>query len=152
MPVRRRRFSGLAMLVGMLVCARVPAQSLQESAPAHLAAGLNRATLDSAGGSQYWDVVVNGGSFRIVVSNDIPQQMFRPGHEPKVTFTLLPKLETAVVAQRGIPGGGTVLEGSVTQRTRVLITVQPVKSAVRESLVYTLIATGSADLGGGGSR
>ena len=139
-----------AVLIGALSGAQ--GQSLKVNNPTHLAPGINRGTVDSFVGEHYWDVWIDPGRFELTFSGSDPQEGFRVGGVPKMAAAFVPKTPGTKLSQKVQPGGVIVYSGSVTQRTRLGVVVEPAPSPlVRQTTAYTLIVTGSADFGQGGT-
>ena len=146
MFVRKTLHFPLSAALFLSLIGSATAQSLKVNAPAHLAAGVNHATVDSFVGDHYWDFYVNPGKFQLVFAGSDPEEGFSVGGAPQVAIAFVPKTPGAVFTQRAARGGGVVFSGSVSQRTRVGIVVEPAKSPlVRQTTGYTLTATGNID-------
>ena len=139
----------LSLVLALLMLAvRCDAQSLHVESPAPLAAGLNHATIDSFGSSHYWSFTAQPGSFKIAFTFGNPQEGFSTGGRPVMAAAFGPKTPGSSMTYKEFPGG-TTWTGSVTQPTRVVIEVDPVKGMlVRQTTAYTLQATGSASFSG----
>jgi hypothetical protein len=136
------------VLALLTLAVRCDAQSLHVESPAPLAAGLNHATIDSFGSSHYWSFTAQPGSFKVAFTFGNPQEGFSTGGRPVMAAAFGPKTPGANMTYKEFPGG-TTWTGSVTQPTRVVIEVDPVKGMlVRQTTSYTLQATGSASFSG----
>lgn len=126
------------------------AQSLDVKHPAPLKAGVNRATIDSFGGEQFWTFTAQPGHFQLTFVRSGPQEGFSVGPKAGVGAVFAPKTPGAELTSKDSPSG-TVFEGRVTQPTRVVILIEPAKSPlVRQTNDYTLEATGAVASGDGG--
>jgi len=135
----------LPLALGLLCAFSASAQSLHVQSPAPLRAGTNHATVDSQVGDHYWFFYAEPGHFQLRFNyriSEVPDK----GH-PTAGAIFAPKTPGAVIGYKDLHGG-TVWDGSVTKRTRVLIEVDPKKSARgRQTSDYTLIASGSVSFG-----
>jgi hypothetical protein len=147
-----RLLPGSFALLAIWALAQAPsiqAQSLHVESPAPLAAGLNHATIDSFGGEHYWQFTAQPGKFKISFTFSSPQEGFSTGGRPTMAAAFGPKTAGAQMTYKEFPGG-TTWTGSVTQPTRVVIEVDPVKGPlVRQTTAYTLEASGSASFTSG---
>jgi hypothetical protein len=119
------------------------AQSLHVESPAPLKAGVNRAIIDSFGAEQFWSFTATG-HFQLSFSRSGAQEGFNIA-KCGVGAVFAPKTQgskmTLVESQ-----SGTVFTGDVSQPTRVVIMVEPAKSAlVRQTNEYTLEASGAVN-------
>jgi hypothetical protein len=139
-------------LAGALSCTllqghSISAQSLKLDAPAPLHAGNNQALIDSFVGDHYYYFYAEPGKFHIAWTFSGSQEGFNVGGRPGFGVAFNPKTTGAVMThQEG--SAGTVYDGSVTQRTRVLVGVSPVNSKlVRQTTPYVIVVTGNVSFG-----
>jgi hypothetical protein len=133
----------LASALSLMAPFAVFAQSLKVENPAPLKAGVNRAVIDSFGSDQFWSFTATG-HFRLSFSRSGAQEGFN-----------IAKCGAGAVFAPKTPGckmtfvesqSGTVFTGDVTQPTRVIIMIEPAKSAlVRQTNEYTLEVSGAAN-------
>ena len=145
---RLRRNVVLAVVGGTIAWPagpRVQAQSTEPATPTRLQRGGNHGSLDSLRGQQSWDVEVNPGSFQIVLSGAGPQQGLTPANAPAVTVDFLAEQADVVLKHRAIPLGGVVYTGTVVRRTRMRVTVTPVRGPQRTTTEYTLVVSGDVE-------
>jgi hypothetical protein len=123
------------------------AQSLKLDAPAPLHQGNNQALIDSFVGDHYYYFYAEPGKFRVVWTFSGAQEGFNVAGKPAFAAVFNPKTAGALVTHQEGPTG-TVYEGSVTQRTRVLVGVSPVNSKlVRQTTPYVIVVTGHVSFG-----
>lgn len=82
MFVRKTLHFPLSAALFLSLIGSATAQSLKVNAPAHLAAGVNHATVDSFVGDHYWDFYVNPGKFQLVFAGSDPEEGFSVGGAP----------------------------------------------------------------------
>ncbi len=123
------------------------AQSLQLNAPAPLHQGNNQALIDSFVGDHYYYFFAEPGKFQIAWSFSGAAEGFNVGGRPSFAAAFNPKTVGAVMTHRDGPTG-TIYEGSVTHRTRVMVGVSPVNSKlVRQTTPYIIVVTGNVSFG-----
>jgi hypothetical protein len=146
-----------SLLVGIalacvLVCALfnmrpAAAQSLKLDAPAPLHQGNNQALIDSFVGDHYYYFYAEPGKFHIGWTFSGAQEGFDAGGKPSFAAVFNPKTAGSQITHNDGPAGA-VYEGSVTQRTRVLVGVSPVNSKlVRQTTPYVIVVTGNVSFG-----
>jgi hypothetical protein len=147
--IRRLRSSLVTASVFVIAAsALASAQSLDVKSPAPMAAGVNKATIDSFGGDQFWYFMVQPGSFTVKFSAGSAQEGFSIGGRALMAAAFAPKTPGAVISDKET-ATATIWSGTVTQPTRVIVMVEPKKSAlVRQTTDYFLEATGSVRFGG----
>lgn len=139
-----KRFSTAAVFATALPLVSlfaVFAQSLKVENPAPLKAGSNHAVIDSFGGEQFWTFTATG-PFKLAFARSGAQEGFNIAKcgagavfAPKTTGAKMSFVENQA---------GTIWTGEVTQPTRVVIMIEPAKSAlVRQTNDYTLEASGA---------
>jgi hypothetical protein len=147
MLLRSLRPVTLALLIAV-TSLYAPAQSLKVNDPTHLTAGTNRGTVDSFVGDQFWDFYALPGHFKLVFSGSSPQEGFSVGGRVNAGVAFVPKTPGATFTQHTAANGSIVFSGTVAQRTRVGVVVEkPNSPLVRQTVGYTLAASGSVDLG-----
>ncbi len=132
-----------------LLAAAVPAvsQSLKLDAPAPLHAGNNQALIDSFVGDHYYFFFAEPGHFHITWTWGGANEGFNIGGKPSFAAAFNPKTSGAAMTTRNLPNGVTY-DGSVTQRTRVMVGVSPVNSKlVRQTTPYVIVVTGNVSFG-----
>jgi hypothetical protein len=123
------------------------AQSLKLDAPAPLHQGNNQALIDSFVGDHYYYFFAEPGKFRVAFSFSGAQEGFDVGGKPSFAAVFNPKTAGSVMTHKDGPTGSTY-EGTVTQRTRVLVGVSPVNSKlVRQTTPYIVVVTGNVSFG-----
>lgn len=131
--------------MAILLCSPLvaEAQSLHVETPAPMRAGNNQAAVDSFVGSHYWYFYADPGSFRLQFSGGDSQEAFTIGGRAAVGAAFAPKTPGATLKWQE-SASGTAFEGSVKQRTRVIVEVDPRKSPlVRQTTNYVLTASGN---------
>ena len=117
-------------------------QSLHVESPAPMRAGNNQAAVDSFIGSHYWFFYAEPGSFHLRFGGGDTQEGFTIGGRAVAGAAFAPKTPGAVLKWQE-SASGTTFEGSVKQRTRVIVEVDPSKSSlVRQTTNYVLTAGG----------
>ena len=145
-----RLLRAVATIVLAAAAFTLPAQSLKVNDPTHLAAGLNHGTIDSFIGDHFWDFYVLPGKFQLTFSGSNPQEGFSTGGHLSAAIAFVPKTPGARFTQRAAANGTITFSGTVTQRTRVGVVVEkPNSPLVRQTVDYTLEASGSVDLDAG---
>jgi hypothetical protein len=133
-----------------LFCFLIPqavSQSINLNAPAPLKEGNNQALVDSFVGDHYYYFFAEPGKFHIGWSWSGANEGFDTGGKPSFAAAFNPKTVGAVMTRKETPGGVTY-DGTVTQRTRVLLGVSPVNSKlVRQTTPYVVAATGNVSFG-----
>jgi hypothetical protein len=151
----RQRFSPLlasAALACMVALALffpriAAAQSIKLDTPAPLHQGNNQALIDSFVGDHYYYFFAEPGRFQIAWSFSGAQEGFDVGGKPSFAAVFNPKTAGSQLTHKDGPTG-VVYEGSVTQRTRVLVGVSPVNSKlVRQTTPYLIAVTGNVSFG-----
>jgi hypothetical protein len=118
-------------------------QSLHVEVPAPMRAGNNQAAVDSFVGSHYWFFYAEPGSFHLRFSGGETQEGFTIGGRAVAGAAFGPKTPGATLKWQE-SASGTTFEGSVKQRTRVVVEVDPRKSPlVRQTTNYILTASGN---------
>jgi hypothetical protein len=113
--------------------------------PAPLRAGTNHATVDSSAGAHYWFFYAEPGHFQLRFNYEVAREGIS-GH-PAAGAIFAPKTPGSVIKYKDLRGG-TIWDGEVKQRTRVVIEVDPKKSPRgRQRSDYTLSATGNISFG-----
>jgi hypothetical protein len=141
-------------IMAILVCSPLVAkpQSLHVETPAPLHAGDNRAAVDSFVGEHYWFFYAEPGSFHLRFTGGDTQEGFTIGGRAGAGAAFAPKTPGAILKWQE-SASGTTFEGSVKQRTRIIVEVDPRKSPlVRQTTNYILTASGNisfAALGNG---
>ena len=132
-----------------LLAAVIPAssQSLKLENPAPLHEGNNQALIDSMVGDHYYFFYAEPGKFHIAWSWGGANEGFNVGGKPSFAAAFNPKTTGAVLSFKNGPNGVTY-DGTVTQRTRVLVGVSPVNSKlVRQTTPYNIVVTGNVTFG-----
>jgi hypothetical protein len=123
------------------------AQSLNLSTPAPLHTGNNEALVDSFVGDHYYYFFAEPGKFQIAFSYGGAAEGFNVGGKPSFAAAFNPKTAGTTLTHRE-GTNGAIWEGSVTQRTRVLVGVSPVNSKlVRQTTPYTIVVSGQVSFG-----
>jgi hypothetical protein len=123
------------------------AQSLKPEAPAPLHAGNNQALIDSFVGNHYYYFYAEPGKFHLALSFSGAQEGFDVGGKPSFAAVFNPKTAGSQISHKDGPTG-VVYDGTVTQRTRVLVGVSPVNSKlVRQTTPYMIVVTGNVSFG-----
>lgn len=132
---------------GVVCVSTVQAQSLKLDAPAPLHAGSNEGLVDSFVGDHYYYFFAEPGKFSITFTSGNAAEGFNVGGGPSFGAAFNPKTTGAVMTHRDAPGHA-VWEGSVTQRTRVMVGVSPVNSKlVRQTSPYRIVLSGNVAYG-----
>jgi hypothetical protein len=144
-------FAGVAlacmMVLTLLNPRAVAAQSVKLDAPAPIHQGNNQALIDSFVGDHYYYFYAEPGRFRIAWSFSGAQEGFDVGGKPSFAAVFNPKTAGSQMTHKDGPTS-VVYEGSVTQRTRVLVGVSPVNSKlVRQTTPYVIAVTGDVSFG-----
>ncbi len=125
------------------------AQSLKLDAPAPLHAGNNQALIDSFVGDHYYFFFAEPGKFHIAWTWGGANEGFTVGGKPSFAAAFNPKTTGATMTFKNVPGG-TTYDGTVTQRTRVMVGVSPVNSKlVRQTTPYVIVVSGNVSFGSG---
>jgi hypothetical protein len=144
MMLFKRSTASLVIFISVLA----GAQSLHVQSPAPLHAGTNHAAVDSFVGDHYWFFYAEPGHFHIQFAAGSSQEGFTIGSRAVAGAAFAPKTPGAVIKFQE-SRTGTTFDGTVTQRTRVIVEVDPRKSSlVRQTTDYTLTVTGNASFGG----
>ena len=149
---RSRSIATRSALVCALACSLlntlpVAAQSLKLDAPAPLHQGNNQALIDSFVGDHYYYFYAEPGKFHIAWTFSGAQEGFDMGGKPSFAAVFNPKTAGSQITHKDGPTGD-VYDGSVTQRTRVLVGVSPVNSKlVRQTTPYIIVVTGNVSFG-----
>jgi hypothetical protein len=123
------------------------AQSLKLDAPAPLHAGNNQALIDSMVGDHYYFFYAEPGKFHIAWTWGGANEGFNVGGKPSFAAAFNPKTAGSSLSFKNGPNS-TTYDGTVTQRTRVLVGVSPVNSKlVRQTTPYTIVVTGNVSFG-----
>jgi hypothetical protein len=123
------------------------AQSLKLDAPAPLHQGNNQALIDSFVGDHYYYFYAEPGKFHIVWTFSGAQEGFNVGGKPAFAAVFNPRTAGSVISHKDGPAGVTC-DGSVTQRTRVMVGVSPVNSKlVRQTTPYNIVVSGNVSFG-----
>src|SRR5580704_5902589 len=102
------------------------AQSLNVKTPAQMRAGDNRGTVDSFVGEHFWFFYAEPGNFHIRFTGGETQEGFTIGSRAVAAAAFAPKSPGATIKWKESPSG-TTFEGTVKQRTRVIVEVDPRK-------------------------
>jgi hypothetical protein len=151
-PMRYRSLLARVALACVLACTLLSmrvaaAQSIKLDAPAPLHQGNNQALIDSFVGDHYYYFYAEPGKFRIAWTFSGAQEGFDVGGKPSFAAVFNPKTAGSQMTHKDGPTG-IVYEGSVTQRTRVLVGVSPVNSKfVRQTTAYLIVVTGNVSFG-----
>ena len=151
-PMRYRSLLARIALACVLACTLLnmrpaAAQSLKLDAPAPLHQGNNQALIDSFVGDHYYYFYAEPGKFRVAWTFSGAQEGFDVGSKPSFAAVFNPKTAGSQMTHKDGPTG-VVYEGSVTQRTRVLVGVSPVNSKlVRQTTPYIIVVTGNVSFG-----
>lgn len=122
-------------------------QSLKLDAPAPLHEGNNQALIDSFVGDHYYFFYAEPGKFHISWTWGGANEGFNIGGKPSFAAAFNPKTAGSSLSFKNAPNG-TTYDGTVTQRTRVLVGVSPVNSKlVRQTTPYTIVVTGNVSFG-----
>jgi hypothetical protein len=141
------RQTALACLLAAGLCNAAQAQSLKLGAPAPLHQGNNEALIDSFVGDHYYYFYAEPGKFRIAWTFSGAAEGFNVGGKPSAGAAFNPKTAGSTLTWKEGPTG-TTFEGSVTQRTRVLVGVSPVNSKlVRQTSPYVIFVSGNVSYG-----
>jgi hypothetical protein len=136
-----------ALAFSLLSVQLATAQSLKPEAPAPLHRGNNQALIDSFVGDHYYYFYAEPGKFHIAWTFSGAQEGFDVGGKPSFAAVFNPKTAGSALSHKDGPNGATY-EGSVTQRTRVLVGVSPVNSKlVRQTTPYNIVVTGNVSFG-----
>ena len=147
-----RSFLAQVSLACVLACSTLniqpaAAQSLKLDAPAPLHQGNNQALIDSFVGDHYYYFYAEPGKFHIAWTFSGAQEGFNVGGKPACGAAFNPKTAGSVLTHKEGPTG-TTFDGSVTQRTRVLVGVTPVNSKlVRQTTQYIIVVSGNVSFG-----
>jgi hypothetical protein len=126
-----------------LHAAQGKSQSLNLNAPAPVRQGNNQALIDSFVGDHYFFFYAEPGKFHISWTWGNANEGFNVGGKPSFAAAFNPKTQGSVMSFKEA-ANGTTYDGSVTQRTRVLVGVSPVNSKlVRQTTPYNLVVTGN---------
>lgn len=151
-PSRRLRLTGsvlLAVAVSSSGRRDCRAQSPERSKPAAVQQGVNRATLPSPGGSQFWRVVVLPGRFEVLLAGGGPNRPLPQTGSPTLEVSLGTQSPGASLQHQEV-GGGSMVSGTVTVRTVVNISIVPARDKpAAVSIPYTLVVTGDVDFSEG---
>jgi hypothetical protein len=153
----KHRLAHLSLLTSFALASLIPctllgtrpvaAQSLKLDAPAPLHQGNNQAIVDSFVGDHYYYFFAEPGKFHIAWTFTGAAEGFNVGGKPTAGAAFNPKTAGSTLTWKEGPTG-TTFEGSVTQRTRVLVGVSPVNSKlVRQSTPYILVVSGNVSFG-----
>jgi hypothetical protein len=151
-PRRYRSLPASIALACVLACTLLnmrlaAAQSLKLDAPAPLHQGNNQALIDSFVGDHYYYFYAEPGKFHVAWIFSGAQEGFDVGGKPTFAAAFNPKTAGSQMTHKDGPTG-VVYEGSVTQRTRVLVDVSPVNSKlVRQTTPYIIVVTGNVSFG-----
>jgi hypothetical protein len=140
--------SQILLFIGILA-AMVPAssQSLKLQSPAPLHKGTNQALIDSFVGDHYYFFYAEPGKFHIAWTWGGANEGFNVGGKPSFAAAFNPKTAGSAMTFKNLATGVTY-DGTVTQRTRVLVGVSPVNSKlVRQTTPYTIVVTGNVSFG-----
>jgi hypothetical protein len=133
----------IASVLPLMTSFSVNAQSLKVENPAPLKSGVNRAVIDSFGGEQFWSFTATG-HFQLSFSRSGAQEGFNIA-KCGVGAVFAPKTPGCKMTFVESPSG-TVFTGDVSQPTRIVVMVEPAKSAlVRQTNDYTLEASGAVN-------
>jgi hypothetical protein len=134
---------GCVLACSFLSASTVVAQSLKLNAPAPLHQGNNEALIDSFVGDHYYFFYAEPGKFHVVWTFSGAQEGLNVGGKPSCGAAFNPRTAGSTLTWKEGPTG-TTFEGSVTQRTRVLVGVSPANSKlVRQTTLYTIVVTGN---------
>jgi hypothetical protein len=151
-PMRYRSLLARVALACVLACTLLSmrvaaAQSIKLDAPAPLHQGNNQALIDSFVGDHYYYFYAEPGKFRVAWTFSGAQEGFDVGSKPSFAAVFNPKTAGSLMTHKDGPTG-VVYEGSVTQRTRVLVGVSPVNSKlVWQTTPYIIVVTGNVSFG-----
>jgi hypothetical protein len=149
---RSHSFPAHTVFACILTCSLITirpaaAQSLKPDAPAPLHQGNNQALIDSFVGDHYYYFFAEPGKFHVAWTFSGAQEGFDVGGKPSFAAVFNPKTAGSQISHKDGPTGVTY-DGSVTQRTRVLVGVSPVNSKlVRQTTPYIIVVTGNASFG-----
>jgi hypothetical protein len=147
--MKHRSIPPQVLLSLCLLAAAIPAsaQSLKLSAPAPLHEGNNQALIDSFVGDHYYYFYAEPGKFHITWTWGGANEGFNVGGKPSFAAAFNPKTTGSALTFKTNPNGATY-DGTVTQRTRVLVGVSPVNSKlVRQTTPYLIVVTGNVSFG-----
>jgi hypothetical protein len=134
---------------GLSFIAPSTAQSLDPKNPAVLPQGITRATIDSFGHEQFWTFTTGPGHFHLAFTRSDPKEGFTTGPNAGIGAIINPKVVGSTMTFKEGPQG-TVYEGDAKSNTRVVIMIEPPKSAlVRQTCDYTLTLEGQITSAGG---
>jgi hypothetical protein len=120
------------------------AQSLDVKNPSPLKPGLNKGSVDSLVGEQFWYFIAEPGKFRVVFSSGGTQEGFSVGGKTLSAAAFAPSNPHGKITFKESPNT-TVMEGTTEQRWKVVVVVEPHKSPlVRQTSDYTLTVSGNA--------
>jgi hypothetical protein len=123
--------------------ASAKSQSLNLNSPAPVHQGNNQALIDSFVGDHYYFFYAEPGKFHIVWTWGNANEGFNVGGKPSFAAAFNPKTQGSEMSFKATPNG-TTYDGSVNQRTRVLVGVSPVNSKlVRQTTPYNFVVTGN---------
>jgi hypothetical protein len=99
-------------------------QSLNVKTPAPMHAGNNQATVDSFVGGEFWFFYAEPGNFHLRFIGGETQEGFTIGSRSVAAAAFAPKSQGATIKWKE-SASGTTFEGTVKQRTRVIVEVDP---------------------------
>jgi hypothetical protein len=122
------------------------AQSLDAKNPAPLQTGLNKGTIDSFGGEQFWTTTFQRGHFRIVFTRSGAQEGFNIA-KAGAAAVIAPKVTGSTLTFKENPSG-VIFDGNAAAPTRVVVMIEPAKSPlVRQTNDYTVEVEGAVGAG-----
>jgi hypothetical protein len=138
-----------ALFVAVLALApKAYSQSFSLHDPGPMSAGANSATVDSLSGRHYWIFTALPGTFRLVWSYGSAREGVNIRIKPTMSAVYFPKTPGSTLNSK-TSSNSIIFTGTVKEPTKVLIEVDPSKSAlVRQTSSYTLEATGSVSFPG----
>lgn len=145
-------FSAARLLIISLTALSVSsAQSLNPDKPSPVASAPNRAAVDCFIGPHYWTFTAEPGKFVAeLVLGDQQGGMLGP-NRVRAGVYFAPKTPNATVTTKTTKSGA-IYEGSVTERTRVIIEIAPRKGTLlRETSDYVLQVSGDVSFGAAGA-
>ncbi len=144
-----RLLTATLLLVVSSSLAGLGAQSLSIDNPAPLRAGTNSATIDSFGTNQFFVLTAGPGAFKVTFHYGNAQEGFNTGGRPSMFVGFRPKVAGTTLKQADFPGG-TTWTGTASSASRLVVAVTPPPGLlVRQTVAYTLEATGAVAFGGG---
>jgi hypothetical protein len=146
----RRCCVAAVLLIGLMLAAAAPAQSLDPQKPAPLAPGVNRGNVDNMAGSHYYYFFAGPGHFDVrlgfrdlgLFGNPLRQTLAIDFYDDDAKLTS----HNSIAAQGQLECITT--DGDFDKRQRVRLAVVPQSGAVKLGGYYEIEITGAAELPG----